>query len=70
MSKNTVAKRTSFFQDRFLKKFSEGRFLGEAAKAAGIKRSTVYIWLKNDAFKSLFEEARLDALEVTDGRAI
>jgi len=56
---------TAAKQDQFLIQLLAGRPLGEAAKAAGVSRSTGLRWRQDPAFAERFRDARAELLQAS-----
>lgn len=70
MGKKTVKNRQSFYKKRFLINFVKYLgSVGEAARATGIHRRTVYTWREGKEFQAHFEEAQADVLEIFEKEA-
>ena len=54
----------------FLEDFALGGIVGRAATAAGVERTTVYLWLEHDeTFAQAFRQAELRSVEVLEEEA-
>ena len=58
--------RTLQAQRRFLRAFAQWGNVLKSAQAAGVGRRTVYVWLDEARFKTLYDEAHDDALDALE----
>ncbi len=61
--------RTTQAQTRFLAEFAQCGNVRRAAVAAGVGRRTVYRWLEQPRFKTLYDEAHDEALDLLEEEA-
>jgi len=61
--KSLRAVKTDLAQEKFLESITQWANITEAAKAAGVARSTHYVWLKDPIYRKRFLEARESAYD-------
>lgn len=61
---NSTAKK-----ERFLKAFAKCGNISHAAEVTGVDRTSHYVWLKDEAYKTAFENAKEQAVEVLEMEA-